>query len=151
MILVFILSAFWWIRIRGLWKLPDGRDWLWGNLVLVLIGDAMLSLSLVQFSVGEWGCVPFLLFGLRANNGRGNSDNGNFLQKDLCLNCCIQCPWLCSRPLLTDASSRDSWTHTCKSGSVSYGGTAPFSWILVDTRCYLCPSRVSFSSPVEVL
>ena len=30
--MVFILSAPWWIRIRGSWKLPDGRDWLWGNL-----------------------------------------------------------------------------------------------------------------------
>ena len=29
LIVVFILSAFWWIRLRGLWKLPDGRDWLW--------------------------------------------------------------------------------------------------------------------------
>ena len=24
----FPLSVLWWIRIRGLWKLPDGRDWL---------------------------------------------------------------------------------------------------------------------------
>ena len=24
--MVFILSALWWIRIRGLWKLPDGRE-----------------------------------------------------------------------------------------------------------------------------
>ena len=24
----FILSSLWWIRIRGLWKLLDGRDWL---------------------------------------------------------------------------------------------------------------------------
>ena len=31
----YILSALWWIRIRGLWKLPDGRDWLWGNWVLL--------------------------------------------------------------------------------------------------------------------
>ena len=23
---VFILSALWWIRTRGLWKLPDGRE-----------------------------------------------------------------------------------------------------------------------------
>ena len=36
MIVVFILSALSWIRIRGLWKLPDGRDWLWGNLGLIL-------------------------------------------------------------------------------------------------------------------
>ena len=30
----FVLSSLWWIRIRDLSKLPDGRDWLWGNLVL---------------------------------------------------------------------------------------------------------------------
>ena len=30
----FILSALCWIWIRGLWKLPDGRDWLRGNWVL---------------------------------------------------------------------------------------------------------------------
>ena len=28
---VFILSSLWWIRIRGLWKLPDGRDLLRGK------------------------------------------------------------------------------------------------------------------------
>ena len=38
---VFILSALWWVRIRGLWKLPDGRDWLWGRLGLVLMGGAI--------------------------------------------------------------------------------------------------------------
>ena len=66
-IVVFILSALWWIRIRDLWKLPDGKDGLWGKLGLVLMGRAMLSKSLVQFSVDGWGCVPFLLFGLRPN------------------------------------------------------------------------------------
>jgi len=55
-IVVFILSAFWWIR--GLWKFPDGRDWLWRNLGLVLIGGAMLSKSLIQFSVDGRGFVP---------------------------------------------------------------------------------------------
>ena len=49
-IVFFILSALWWIRIRGLWKLPDGRNWLKGNLGLVM-GRAMLSKSLIQFSV----------------------------------------------------------------------------------------------------
>ena len=34
--------------IRGLCKLPDGRDWLWGNLGLALVGRGMLSS--VQFS-----------------------------------------------------------------------------------------------------
>ena len=40
---MFILSALWWIRIRGLWKLPDGRDWLRGKLGLVMMSGAMLS------------------------------------------------------------------------------------------------------------
>ena len=57
-IVVFILSSLWWIRIRGLWKLPDGRDWLWGKWGLVLMGRAMLSKSLIQFFVDGWGCVP---------------------------------------------------------------------------------------------
>ena len=35
--LVFILSALWGIRIRGLWKLPFGRDLLCGKLGLVLM------------------------------------------------------------------------------------------------------------------
>ena len=53
--------------IRNLWKIPDGRDWLWGKLGLVLIGKAMLSKSLIQFSVDGWGCVPSLLFGQAVN------------------------------------------------------------------------------------
>ena len=51
MIVVSILSALCWMRIRGLWKLPDGRDLLRGKLGLVLMGGAMLSESLIQFSV----------------------------------------------------------------------------------------------------
>ena len=39
-------AALWWRRIRGLWKLPDGRtDW-GGKLGLILMGGAMLSKSL---------------------------------------------------------------------------------------------------------
>ena len=57
--------SLWWIRIRGLWKRPDGRDWLGGKLGLVLMGGAMLSKSLIHFSFDGRGCVPSLLFGLR--------------------------------------------------------------------------------------
>ena len=59
---VFSLSALWWRRIRGLWQLPDGIDWLRGIMGLVLISRAMLSNSLTQFSVFGWSCVPSLLF-----------------------------------------------------------------------------------------
>ena len=49
------------------------------------------------------------------------------------MHCCTQCPRPCSRPTLTHASSGDFWTLTGKSGSVSCGVTAPFSWVLVCT------------------
>ena len=57
----FPFSALWWRRIRGLWKLPDGRDWLRGELGPILLGRAKFSKSLIQFSIDEWGCVPSLL------------------------------------------------------------------------------------------
>ena len=142
----FSLSALWWRRIRGVWKLPDGRDWQRGKLGLVWMGGAILSKSLIQFSIDGQGCVPSLLFDLRPNYGGGNEDNGDLLQKVPCTHCCTQCPWPCSRPPPTHTSARDSWTLTGKSESVSCGVTAPFSWVLVHTRFCLCPPRVC--SPV---
>ena len=62
MIVVFSLSTLWWRRIRGLWKLPDGRDCLRRKLGLVLMGGAILSKSLIQLSVDGWSCVPSQLF-----------------------------------------------------------------------------------------
>ena len=52
-----------------------------GKLGLVLMGGAMLSKSLIQFSVDGWSCVPSLLFDLRPNYGGGNEDNVDLLQK----------------------------------------------------------------------
>ena len=57
-------------------------------------GKAMISKSLIQFSVDGWGCVSSLKFGLRPSYGRCN---GNLLQKDLCQqsssqDCCCQYP-----------------------------------------------------------
>ena len=43
------------------------------------MGGAMLSKSLIQFSVDGQGCVPSLLFDLRPNYGGGNEDNGDLL------------------------------------------------------------------------
>ena len=64
----------------------------WGKLGLVLMGEAMLSNSLIQFSVDGRGCVPSLLFDLRPNYGGGNEDNGDVLQIILCMYFCSQCP-----------------------------------------------------------
>ena len=77
----------------------------------------MLSKSLIQFSVEGPCCIPSLLFDLRPNYGGGNKDNGYLLQKFPCRHCYTQCPQSCSRPLPTQASTRDSWTLLGKSGS----------------------------------
>ena len=114
--MVFILYALWWIRVRGLWKFPDGRDCLWGKMVLM--GGAMLSKSLIQFSVDGRGSGSSLLFDLRPNYGGGNEDNGNLLQKFPCTQCHTQCLRPCSRPLQAHTSAGDSWTLTGKSGPV---------------------------------
>ena len=89
----------WCIRIRDLLKLSDGRDWLRGKLGLVMMGRATLSKSLIGFSVGGWGCVPFQLFDLKPNYGGDNERNGDLLQKFLCMHCPTQCRWPCSRSL----------------------------------------------------
>ena len=64
----------------------------WGKLGLSLMGQAILSKPLIQFSVDEQGCVLSLLFGLRPKYGRGNEGNGNFLQNDFGTHHCIQRP-----------------------------------------------------------
>ena len=97
---------------------------------------ALLNKSLIQFSVDGWSCVPSLLFDLWPNYGRGDEDNGNLLQKVQLRHCCTQCPQPCSRPLPTQASAGDFWTLTGKSGSVSCGVAAPFSWVLCPPRLY---------------
>ena len=79
---------------------------------------------------------------LRPNYGRGDEDIGDILQKVPCVHCYTQCPQPCSRPPLTHDSAGDSWTLTGKSGSVSCGVTAHFSWVLVCTGFCLCPPRV---------
>ena len=53
---------------------------------------AMLSKSLIQFSVDGWGCVPSLLLDLRPNYGGGKEDNGDLLQKVSYRHCYIRAP-----------------------------------------------------------
>ena len=56
-------------------RLVEASRWdglMWGNLGLVLMGETMLSKSLIQFSVDGQGCVPSLLLDLRPNYGGGN-------------------------------------------------------------------------------
>ena len=48
------------MRLRGLCKLLDGRDWQWEKLGLALVGRALLSEALVQLSADGRGCAPSL-------------------------------------------------------------------------------------------
>ena len=80
---------------------------------------------------------------LRSNYGGGNEDNGDLLQNVLHTHCCIQCPHPCCSPSLTHTSAADCWTLTGKSGSVSCGVTAPFSWVLVHKVLFV-PSKSLF-------
>ena len=143
---VFILSALWWRRIRGYGNFLIGEiDW-GGNWVLFWwVWPCSLN-----FSVEGQGCVPSLLLGLRPNYGGGNEDNVNVFQTVPCMHCYTQCPQPCSGPPLTYSCTEDSWTLMGKSGSMLWGHCS-FFWVLVHTRFCLCPSRVCFPSPVKVL
>ena len=63
--------------------------------------------------------------------------------------CYTRCSQPCSRPPVIHASARDSWTLPGKSGSVSCGVTASFSWVVVHTGFCLCPPRVYFPGPYK--
>ena len=126
-------------------KVPWRRKWQ--PTLVLLPGKSHGRRSLVGYS--PWGCkesdtnkqLHFL------NYDGGNEDNGDLLQTIPCVHCYTQCPQPCSRPPPTLASTGDSWTLTGKSGSVSCGVTAPFSWVLVHKVLFV-PSKSLFSSPV---
>ena len=100
----------------------------------------MLSKSLIQFSVGGQGCVP----SLRPNYGGVNEDNGDLLQRVPCTHCCTRCLQLCSRPLPTHASSRDSGHSWACLGQFFVGSLlfSPGSWC---TQGFVCALQESVS------
>ena len=158
LIVILTLSALWWRRLmrlmedlRDLWKLPDRRDWLKGNLGLVLMGGghAQYIFNPIFCWWVELCSLPVIYLG--PNYGGGNEDNSHLLQKDPGMYCYTQCPQHCSRRPLTHTSAGNSWTLMGMSGSFSCAVTAPFSWVLVHTRFCLCPPKVCFPSPVELL
>ena len=91
--------------------------------------------------MGEAVFPPYYLPG--PNYGGGNEDTGDLPQKIPCMYCYSPCPQPCIRPPVTHAFTGDSWTPTGKSGTVSCGVTAFFSWVLVH-KVLLCPPRVYF-------
>ena len=133
-----LMEASWWERLSE------------GETESCFDGGAMLSKSLIQFSVEGQGCVPSILFDPRPNYGGGNEGNGDCLQK---------VPCTASRSAPTSAAGHHQPTplvetpgHSRASlGQSLVGVTAPFSWVLLHIRFCLCPPRICFPSPVKVL
>ena len=112
-----------------------GRDWLRGNWVLLW---AIISKSLIQFSADGWGCVPSLLFNCGHTMVEVMKIVGTFFKRALL----PSVPPTSSWPSPSHASAGESWTLIGKTGSVSCGVTAPFSWVLVHTGS-VCALRES--------
>ena len=143
----FHLSALWWRRIRGLHKLPDGRDWLRGTLGLVLMGGAMLSKSLIQFflkggavfppSYLTWGQTMVEVMKIMVTSFKGSLACIATLS--------VPNPAAGHHPPMPPPESPG---HSRASPGQFCGVTSPFSWVLVPTRFCLCSPRVCFPSPV---
>ena len=82
------------MRIRGLWKLPDGWDWLWRELGLALVGKAMLSKPNCLL-MGGTVLPPCKLFGLSQpvleyrHFGRAKGKLQKYLWKHLSILLCL--------------------------------------------------------------
>ena len=118
------------------------------KLGLILMGGAMLSKSLIQFSVDGWGCVPSLLF-TWAQTMRPKTDAEAEVmmtpfKRSHATTATLSTPNPAAghhrpMPLLETPG------HSQASLGQSLGVTAPFSWVLVHTRFCLCLPSVYFS------
>ena len=80
------------MRIKGLWKLPEGRDWLWGKLGLTLVsfpGGSEVKAS--ASNAGDTGSIPGS--GRSPGEGNGNPLQYSFLENPMDL--VGYSPWGC--------------------------------------------------------
>ena len=100
----------------------------------------MLGKSLIQFSAGRWGCAPSLPSSLRPNYGQGNGSRLTTSFKMTYASFLWLSGLLYSVPLTPRQATVfprlhwDSQTLKGKSGSITCGIAAPFSWVPVCTR-----------------
>ena len=112
------------------------------------VGRAMLSKSLIQFSVDGWCCVPSLLFMWGQTMVEVMKITVTSFKRSHACTATLSAPNPASGhhrptpPLKTPRHSQASLGQSC-------GVTAPFSWVLVHIRFCLCPLRVYFQSFVS--
>ena len=108
-----LIETFWWERLTE------------GKLVLVLMGRAMLSKSLIQISVDGWSCVPSLLFTWGQTMMEVMKTMVTTLKRSHACTSTLSAP----NPAEATTSPRLHWRlldTTSKSGSVSWGGHCSF-------------------------
>ena len=127
-----LFEASWW-ELWGKWSCSDGQG----------LAQQIFN-PIIQFSVDGWGCVPSQLFDLRPKDGRDNEDNGDLLQKVLCMHCHIQYLWPCSRslPVYTSAETPG---HSQASLGQSLVGSLPLSPGSWRTQDFVCALQESVS------
>ena len=157
--LLLLLSALWWMRLRDLCKLPDGRDWWWGKLGLALVGRALLSKVLVQYllmgrvaltsgdflawsDVARWsgGCLVRLVVTSRRVYAKGDLPR-------------MLLPVPSPRQGPADPHLHRRPSDTSRSlGSTSCWATALFFWVLVPARfCLTLQDKFMFAPGFPVL
>ena len=117
------------------------------KLDLVLMGGAMFSKSLIQFSVDGEGCVPSPLFDLKPNFGGGNEVNGDLLQKVPCSTATLSAPNPAADPCLPMPVLETPGPSWASPGQSLVGSLllSPQSWC---TEGLFVPSKSLFPSPV---
>ena len=126
-------------------------DWLRGKLVLVLLGGAMLSKSLIHFSVDGWGCVPSCCLTWGQSMGEVMKIMKTSFKKAPCTHCFTQCPWPWSGP---PPNPRLCWTLLDTHGQVWVSLLwAHYSFLLGPDahKVLFVPFKSLFPRPVWVL
>ena len=129
-------------EFKRLCKLPDGRDWWWEKLSLVLVDKALFSKGLIQLSADGWNCTPSLVaFWPEVTQPYSWIKPRGYTSKGTIPDCCCQFLHPCGESLLIHSSTGDPPTLAGSFGSVSYGITAPFLWVLVHAMFCFFPSK----------
>ena len=96
-----------------------------------------LSKPLIQFSIVGWSYVPSLLFTWGQTMVEVVKIMATSFKRSHACIATLSDP-SCAAGHCWPTPLPETPGHSCKSGSVSCGVTAPFSWVLVHTRFCLC-------------